>query len=115
MFDNYRIPRANLLNRTADVTENGEYVLNDENGGSSQIMAFIALSMGRMDIINTVCAYATNAMTIAVRYSAVRRQFGPRNEGEWPVLEYQTHVSMYSILNSVRCREIPASLKKHCG
>lgn len=93
MFDNYRIPRANLLNRTADVTENGEYVINDKNGGSSQIMTFIALSMGRMDIINTVCAYATNSMTIAIRYSGVRTQFGPRDEDEWPILEYQTHVS----------------------
>jgi hypothetical protein len=31
-------------------------------------------------------------MTIAVRYSAVRKQFGPEDDNEFPVLEYQLQV-----------------------
>lgn len=35
--------------------------------------------------------YLTKAVSIAVRYSGSRRQFGPEENGpEWPVLEYQS-------------------------
>lgn len=48
-----------------------------------------ALSAGRVSILSTCVAYFTNAVTIAVRYSAVRRQFGPTQGVELAVIEYQ--------------------------
>lgn len=32
------------------------------------------------------------ALTIAIRYCAVRKQFGPTEDNELPVIEYQTQV-----------------------
>jgi len=40
-----------------------------------------------------ICAqYMSIAITIAVRYCAVRKQFGPTENNELPVIEYQTQV-----------------------
>ncbi|XP_053778960.1 peroxisomal acyl-coenzyme A oxidase 3 isoform X2 [Desmodus rotundus] len=60
MFHKVRIPRQNLLNRTGDVTPEGTYVT-------------------RFKL----------AVCIALRFSATRRQFGPTDGEEIPVLEYQ--------------------------
>ena len=36
------------------------------------------------------------ALTIAIRYAAIRKQFGPGNgQDEIPILEYQLHVFNY--------------------
>lgn len=51
------------------------------------------LSGGRVNITCICEALGTKALTIAVRYAAVRKQFGPDSEEEIPILEYQTHVS----------------------
>lgn len=37
-------------------------------------------------------------MVIAVRYCAVRKQFGPPETEEWPVLEYQALVIKLSVI-----------------
>jgi len=51
-----------------------------------------ALSGGRVGI-TVVCAhYMSIAITIATRYCAVRKQFGPTENNELPVIEYQTQV-----------------------
>lgn len=40
-----------------------------------------------------MCAmYTSLAVTIAVRYCASRKQFGPKPDEEWPVIEYQVQV-----------------------
>ena len=58
-----------------------------------------ALSDGRVNITSICSTYAILAMTIAVRYCCVRKQFGPSADEEWPVIEYQAQVLFkYSIL-----------------
>ena len=47
------------------------------------------------------------SVPIAVRYSAVRRQFGPTDGEEIPVLEYQLQVSvLYTFQNMLRTTKI---------
>lgn len=92
MFKNYRIPRENLLNKNGDVTEDGKYVtpfkdLNKRFGAS-----LLALSKTRISIILGNEFYGMHSLVIAIRYAAIRKQFGP-NKNEIPILEYQTHVS----------------------
>jgi len=51
-----------------------------------------ALSGGRVGIIFICVHFISIAVTIAVRYCAVRKQFGPTENNELPVIEYQTQV-----------------------
>lgn len=89
MFNRYRIPRDNLLNKTGDVTPEGKYVSPYKDPNKRFGASLGGLSAGRVSILSTCVAYFTNAVTIALRYSAARKQFGPSGEEELPVLEYQ--------------------------
>ncbi|XP_011503376.1 PREDICTED: peroxisomal acyl-coenzyme A oxidase 3 [Ceratosolen solmsi marchali] len=95
MFNNYRIPKDNLLNRTGDVTAEGEY--ESSFSDPQRILGAVLenLSAGRMGI----CQESTNrlgaAVIIAIRYAAVRKQFSSLNSNfdneEIPIIEYQLH------------------------
>ena len=52
-----------------------------------------ALSGGRVGITGMAACNLKLCIPIAVRYSAVRRQFGPTDGVEIPVIEYQLQVS----------------------
>ncbi|KAL1490173.1 hypothetical protein ABEB36_012910 [Hypothenemus hampei] len=96
MFKNYRIPRENLLNRTADVTPEGEYESSFSDPGRILGAALENLSTGRVGIMQESSNNLICAVTIALRYAAVRKQFGPNGDGgdtknEWPLIEYQLH------------------------
>ncbi|XP_077258489.1 peroxisomal acyl-coenzyme A oxidase 3 isoform X1 [Temnothorax americanus] len=90
MFDNYSIPRSCLLNRTADVSEDGKYVLALKDERKRYGSSLGALSAGRASITGICGHYMSLALTIAIRYCAVRKQFGPTENNELPVIEYQT-------------------------
>ena len=60
--------------------------------------SFGALSNGRVSIIGICRSYLSNAIIIAVRYSAVRKQFGSQDGNEFPVLEYQLQVQNNSVI-----------------
>ncbi|GIY07705.1 peroxisomal acyl-coenzyme A oxidase 3 [Caerostris darwini] len=88
MFNQYRIPRESLLNKNADVTSDGKYIsVKGENERFGDSMG--ALSMGRVGIIMLCVNFLRLSVPIAVRYSALRKQFGPNPSEESPVLEYQ--------------------------
>jgi acyl-CoA oxidase len=54
-------------------------------------LSFAALSGGRVGICEIASSYGVTAITIAIRYAASRKQFGPDDTGaEYPVLEYQS-------------------------
>ncbi|XP_056637255.1 peroxisomal acyl-coenzyme A oxidase 3-like isoform X2 [Diorhabda sublineata] len=89
-FMNYEIPRENLLNKVADVTEDGRYVTPIKDPNKRHGAALGSLSAGRVNIAGMCDALGAKALTIAIRYAAVRKQFGPEKE-EIPILEYQSH------------------------
>lgn len=90
IFENYHIPREYLLARTGDVTAEGKYVSAFKDKGKRFGASLGALSGGRVNICDIASAYMTKAITIAVRYSAARKQFGPDDSNEeLPVIEYQ--------------------------
>nr|XP_018904171.1 PREDICTED: peroxisomal acyl-coenzyme A oxidase 3-like [Bemisia tabaci] len=91
LFDNYPVDREDLLNKTGDVTPEGEYVTPFKDPNKRIGANFAALSAGRVGIVSICLAYMTKAVPIAVRYAATRRQFGPENKEELPILEYPLH------------------------
>uniref|UniRef100_A0AAR5PQV9 Acyl-CoA oxidase/dehydrogenase middle domain-containing protein n=2 Tax=Dendroctonus ponderosae TaxID=77166 RepID=A0AAR5PQV9_DENPD len=91
LFSHYRIPRAYLLNDTGDVTEEGRYVTPYQNESQRFGASLLALSASRVWVTAQSDAYGGCALTTALRYSAVRRQFAPsEGEQEVAILEYQT-------------------------
>ena len=51
-----------------------------------------ALSNGRVGLTFYANCFMTASLSIALRYAAVRKQFGASPGHELPILEYQLHV-----------------------
>jgi len=51
-----------------------------------------ALSNGRVGLTHYASVFMNIALTSALRYAAVRKQFGSNNGEELPIIEYQLHV-----------------------
>ncbi|WFD35079.1 acyl-CoA oxidase [Malassezia cuniculi] len=87
-FTNVRIPRAFMLMRYTQVTREGEVF----EPPLAQL-TYGALLTGRTMMVADSSNSAKKALTIALRYAAVRRQFksDPKNEFETQLLDYPIH------------------------
>ncbi|HTX46078.1 MAG TPA: acyl-CoA dehydrogenase [Solirubrobacteraceae bacterium] len=90
-FDNVRVPRDALLNRYADVDDDGHYQSPIENPNKRFFTMLGTLVQGRVCIGGASISAAKTALTIAVRYGLTRRQFGPPDGEQVPILDYRTH------------------------
>lgn len=64
--------------------------------------ALESFSAGRLGIMQESVGTLSHAAVIAIRYAALRKQFGPdRNGPELPIIEYQLHVSDQDILELI--------------
>ncbi|KAL7012582.1 hypothetical protein ACKWTF_014940 [Chironomus riparius] len=91
LFNNYKIPKDYLLSKTGDVNEAGNFVTQFKDPKKRMGVSFAALSGGRVGICEIATNYGVMAITIAIRYAASRKHFGPENSDvEYPVLEYQS-------------------------
>lgn len=75
VFDHYRVPRENLLNRFAEVDEDGTYSSPIENPNARFFTMLGALVRGRVTVGAAAGAAARTALDIGVSYANRRRQF----------------------------------------
>jgi acyl-CoA oxidase len=90
-FNEVRVPREALLNRYGDVSPQGAYSSPIENPNKRFFTMVGSLVQGRVCISGGSISAAKTALTIAVRYGLHRRQFGPDDEEEVPILDYRIH------------------------
>ncbi|CAH0722041.1 unnamed protein product, partial [Brenthis ino] len=90
MFNNYHIPKENALDKFGGVDDNGDYQTPFRDPSKRFGASLGILSGGRVHITSITTNYLQKAIVIAIRYSAVRRQFAADNATEeTPILEYQ--------------------------
>lgn len=90
-FDHVRVPREHLLDRFATVTEDGRYESPIESSGRRFFTMLGTLVAGRISIAAASVSAAKVGLTVGVRYSDRRRQFGPEDGAEVFVLDYASH------------------------
>ncbi|MDX1881926.1 acyl-CoA dehydrogenase [Mycolicibacterium sp. 120270] len=91
-FDQVRIPRENLLNKYADVAEDGTYSSPIENPGRRFFTMLGTLIRGRVTVGGSAGAATRVALDIATRYALQRRQFeAPGDDHEVLIMDYLVH------------------------
>ena len=91
-FEEVRVPRENLLNRYADVSETGVYSSEIENPDRRFFTMLGTLVQGRVSVGGAGISASKVAITLAVKYALLRRQFGaPGTDEEELLLDYGLH------------------------
>lgn len=80
IFNRYKIPKDSLMNKHADISEDGKYILRTQDSRKRFGSSLGILSLGRIFMTYTCTLDLQQAITIAIRYAAVRKQFGPPSE-----------------------------------
>jgi acyl-CoA oxidase len=86
-FNSTRVPKTELLNRFAAVTEEGRYRSDIKSNNGRFFTMIGTLVNGRITMALAANNMAKSALTIAIRYTARRRQFGSGFQ-ETLVLDY---------------------------
>uniref|UniRef100_A0A8D0XS57 Acyl-coenzyme A oxidase n=1 Tax=Sus scrofa TaxID=9823 RepID=A0A8D0XS57_PIG len=89
-FDKVRIPRENLLDKFGSVAPDGQYhsPIKDRSTRFNAMLA--ALTPSRLAVTFQAMGSMKLGLTIAIRYSHSRRQFGPKAKEEVKIIEHQT-------------------------
>jgi acyl-CoA oxidase len=91
-FDQVRVPRGNLLDRYAQVADDGTYSSPIEHETRRFFTMLGTLVQGRVSVSGAALSATKTALTIAVRYGTVRRQFkAPDADREVVLLDFRQH------------------------
>ncbi|MFC7546930.1 acyl-CoA dehydrogenase [Plantactinospora sp. GCM10030261] len=91
-FDHVRIPRDMLLDRYGQVAEDGRYSSPISNDARRFFSMLGTLVRGRVSVGGAASAATQSALTIAVRYGDIRRQFSaPDADREVLINDYLAH------------------------
>ena len=91
-FDQVKVPRANLLNKFGDISDEGIYVSSIQDSNKRFFTMLGALVAGRISVGMAGLNASKVAMTIAIKYALKRRQFAPKEgEPETILMDYPSH------------------------
>ncbi|XP_033031369.1 acyl-coenzyme A oxidase-like protein [Trachypithecus francoisi] len=90
IFDKVRIPRENLLDKFGSMAPDGQYHSPVRNKSARFNAMLAALTPSRLAVAFQAMGAMKLGLTIAIRYSHSRRQFGPKTKEEVKIIEHQT-------------------------
>ncbi|XP_039087609.1 acyl-coenzyme A oxidase-like protein [Hyaena hyaena] len=90
IFHKVRIPRENLLDKFGAVAPDGRYHSPIKNKSARFNAMLAALTPSRLAVTFQAMGAMKLGLTIAIRYSHSRRQFGPKAKEEVKIIEHQT-------------------------
>ncbi|UXX78507.1 acyl-CoA dehydrogenase family protein [Reichenbachiella carrageenanivorans] len=90
-FDQVVIPYDNMLDRFASVSSEGQFESPITSDNRRFFTMLGTLVGGRIGIPRSGLSATKSGLAIAIKYGDKRRQFGPENESEVPILNYRTH------------------------
>ncbi|MFA9186966.1 acyl-CoA dehydrogenase [Flavobacterium sp. FBOR7N2.3] len=90
-FDQVVIPKENMLDRFASVNDKGKFESPIPSDNRRFFTMLGTLVGGRIGIPRSALAAAKSGLTIAIKYSDQRKQFGPEGGAEVPILNYRMH------------------------
>ncbi|HYF67001.1 MAG TPA: acyl-CoA dehydrogenase [Ohtaekwangia sp.] len=91
IFSEVVIPYDNMLDRFAQVTEDGIFTSPITSDNKRFFTMLGTLVGGRIGIPRSGLSASKSGIAIAIRYGDKRRQFGPEGGAEVPILNYRTH------------------------
>ncbi|MEE6474891.1 hypothetical protein FKM82_010527 [Ascaphus truei] len=89
-FNQVRIPRENLLDKFGSVSPDGKYHSSIDNKSARFNAMLAALTPTRLALTFQALGAMKLGLTIAIRYSHSRRQFGPKGKEEVKIIDHQT-------------------------
>ncbi len=90
-FNQVVIPKDDMLDRFAGISEEGQFTSPISSDNRRFFTMLGTLVGGRIGIPRSGNAASKLGLTIAIRYSDQRQQFGPEGSAEVPILNYRTH------------------------
>jgi len=90
-FNKVIIPKENMLDRFASINDKGAFESPIPSDNRRFFTMLGTLVGGRIGIPRSALAAAKSGLTIAIKYSDRRRQFGPEGGSEIPILNYRIH------------------------
>ncbi len=90
-FEHVRVPRTSLLDRFGGFDAAGAYTSPIADPSRRFFTMIGTLVRGRVSVAGGAGAATRTALTLATRYAAARRQFGPPGGEEVSLLTYPTH------------------------
>ena len=88
IFKDFRVPYDSMLDKISQINSEGRFVSTISKKEKRLGIMLSTLIRGRTAVIAGSEGNLKNALTIAIRWASIRKQFGPQNSPEVPILDY---------------------------